>query len=306
MKKEIHINVADIEENIHKIFDERYVIIGILGSGGMGNVFYAKSNDALMKKYAIKVLDKNIYRENINILTEAKVLKKLDHPCIPKVIELKENECYVYVVQEYIEGESLSNFIKRNGKIKEKTLMIWMNSIASTLNYLHGQGVIHRDIKPDNIMINKDSQMKIIDFGLARKICDIDKADERVIGTLSYTAPERFIKKKATTQTDIYGFGTTMYFLATGMKPEDMKTESKKSYEIMKKNLTEMTSPWLAYMLIKSIAINPSQRYVNFDEVLYDLEEEPFKKLEEQQKSKQQIALVMLIFCFLFLFGITL
>jgi len=233
MKKE---KIAQMEEKIKSVFGSRYIILKMLGNGGMGCVFHVRSTEAETEEYALKVLDKEAYGNRIDYMSESEVMKRLDHPGIPKIIEVIEDESYVYMVLEYIRGEPLSAIIRKCGKINESYIKVWMKSIASTLNYLHGQGLIHRDIKPDNIMLSHDCEIKIIDFGLARKKNDSDEADKKVIGTLSYTAPERFTKKQGTVQSDIYGFGATMYYLTTGTKPENMKSNPMDSYTIMDKN----------------------------------------------------------------------
>ena len=288
--------LINIEQRIYEVFDRRYVVIGLLGSGGMGAVFYAKSNDNLSIERAIKVLDKQGYNQNLDIYAEAYALKNLDHPCIPKVIEILEKDDFVYIVQEYIQGDSLKAVVKNNGKIEEKIVLVWMAQIAETVKYLHDQGIIHRDIKPDNIMVNPEGQVKLIDFGLARSRSEVDEVDEKVIGTLSYTAPERFSKGNATVQTDIYGFGTTLYMVATGLKPESMRTHPRSGFSTMKGNLKKNCSPGVASILSKSIAIDPNQRYYHFDQILYDIAKvEPFNRTMQKQKSVEMVKMAGLI-----------
>lgn len=290
-------NEINIEQRIYEIFSRRYSIVGLLGAGGMGCVFYGKSNDSLEIERAIKVLDKRGYNKNLDILAEAYALKNLDHPNIPKVIEITEDEDFVFIVQEYVKGDSFKQIFKNNEKVSEKLLIFWMETLAKTLNYLHNQGVIHRDIKPDNIMLTPEGQVKIIDFGLARNRSEVDEVDEKVIGTLSYTAPERFLKQSATIQTDIYGYGTTLYTLATGKKPESMKKNPRRSFNIMKGNLKKHASPGIAYILMKTIAIDPNKRYYNFESIIFDIKKiEPFNKSLKKQKINERI-----IFVFLFL-----
>jgi serine/threonine-protein kinase len=268
VKKETLISLG---EKITNIFSERYKVIRRLGSGGMSCVLLIKSSADEMNEYALKVLDKQAYCKTMAALSEAEVLKKLDHPCIPKIIEVQQDENYVYMVQEYIAGISLTEATQKNGKIDEAVLLEWATIIASTLNDLHCQGLIHRDVKPDNLMLDEKNTIKLIDFGLARKNHEVDKADKKVIGTLSYTAPERFMKKAASMQTDIYGYGATMYFLLTGKKPENMKTEPEESYRIMRQNIIETAPPPLKTVLIKALEVQPQQRYGSFEEILLDL-----------------------------------
>jgi len=302
MKKE---KIAQIEEKIKSAFGSRFIILKMLGNGGMGCVFHVRSTEAETEEYALKVVDKEAYGNKMDFMREAEVMQSLDHPGIPKIIDVTQDESYVYMVLEYIRGEPLSAIIGKCGKIDEGYIGIWMKSIATTLNYLHKQGLIHLDIKPENIMLTHDCQIKIIDFGLARKKNESDEADKKVFGTLSYTAPERFSKKQGTVQTDIYGFGATMYYMTTGTKPENMKNNPMDSYSIMEKNLKEATSCQIYDILTKSIAVKPYQRSVSFEEILRKLsEKENSTYIEDNDASKKQSVIVLLMLAGLFLIGV--
>ncbi|MDD3305490.1 MAG: serine/threonine-protein kinase [Acetobacterium sp.] len=302
MKKE---KIARIEEKIRSVFDQEYQIIKMLGNGGMGCVFHVQSNAIETADFALKVLDKEAYFDNkLDFMREADVMKGLDHPGIPKIIEVTEDQEYVYMVQEYIRGESLSLIIRKCGKIREEYLKIWMKSIAATFDYLHQQGLIHRDIKPDNMMLTDDCEIKIIDFGLARKKEQIDQADKNVFGTLSFTAPERFTKKVGTVQTDIYGFGVTMYYVTTGKKPENMKTSPFESYAIMEKKLNETAPQEITQILMKAIAVKPHLRYSSFEEILGDLASGNQIKDVEFEERQIQASNVLLILAMLFLIAL--
>lgn len=304
MKKE---KIVEIEEKIKRGFDSRYIILKRLGNGGMGCVFHVRSNVIETDEYALKVLDKEAYGNKMDFMREADVMKSLDHPGIPKMIDVIQDESYVYMVQEYIRGEPLSVIIRKCGRIDEAYIKVWMKSMAETLNYLHNQGLIHRDIKPDNMMLTHDCEIKIIDFGLARKKNESDEADKKVFGTLSYTAPERFTKKVGTVQTDIYGFGATMYYMTTGTKPENMKSHAMDSYAIMEKTLKETASSQIYHILTKSLAVKPYQRPISFEEILTDLsKKENLNWNKRIDESKKQSIAMFLILAVLFLTGVLL
>lgn len=298
VKKE---SLQSLSEKSDKIFVGQYKVVRQLGCGGMSRVLLVKSNED-MSKYALKILDKQAYCMTMAALSEAEVLKKLDHPRIPKIVEVEQDDNYVYMIQEYISGESLTDVIRKCGKIDEEVLLEWAGIIASTLNDLHCQGLIHRDVKPDNLMLDEKSEIKLIDFGLARKKQEVDKADKKVIGTLSYTAPERFMKKAASPQTDIYGYGATMYFLLTGQKPENMKTNPEESYKIMKAHIEDIAPPRLKTVLIKALEIQPYQRYKSFEELLLDLSGNQQKILNITNfKSGSEMLKTLIVFGILFL-----
>lgn len=302
MKKE---KIAKIEEKIRSVFDQQYQIIKMLGNGGMGCVFHVQSTGIEMTDFALKVLDKEAYIENkLDFMREADVMKGLNHPGIPKIIAVTEDQDYVYMVQEYIRGESLSLVIRRCGQLREEYLKIWMESMAETLDYLHQQGLIHRDIKPDNMMLTDTCEIKVIDFGLARQQEKVDQADKKVFGTLSFTAPERFTKKVGTVQTDIYGFGVTMYYVTTGKKPENMKSTPLQSYAIMEQKLSESAPLEITEILTKAIAVKPQQRYRSFNELRGDLSHK--NRIADPYYEVRQVQFInmFLILATLFLIGL--
>ena len=302
MKKE---KIAKIEEKIRSVFDQQYQIIKMLGNGGMGCVFHVQSTGIEMTDFALKVLDKEAYIENkLDFMREADVMKGLNHPGIPKIIAVTEDQDYVYMVQEYIRGESLSLVIRRCGQLREEYLKIWMESMAETLDYLHQQGLIHRDIKPDNMMLTDTCEIKIIDFGLARQQEKVDQADKKVFGTLSFTAPERFTKTVGTVQTDIYGFGVTMYYVTTGKKPENMKSTPLQSYAIMEQKLSESAPLEITEILTKAIAVKPQQRYRSFKELRGDLSHK--NRIADPYYEVRQVQFInmFLILATLFLIGL--
>ena len=240
----------------------------------------------------------------MDFMREADVMKGLNHPGIPKIIAVTEDQDYVYMVQEYIRGESLSLVIRRCGQLREEYLKIWMESMAETLDYLHQQGLIHRDIKPDNMMLTDTCEIKIIDFGLARQQEKVDQADKKVFGTLSFTAPERFTKKVGTVQTDIYGFGVTMYYVTTGKKPENMKSTPLQSYAIMEQKLSESAPLEITEILTKAIAVKPQQRYRSFNELRGDLSHK--NRIADPYYEVRQVQFInmFLILATLFLIGL--
>ncbi|MEG0509565.1 MAG: serine/threonine-protein kinase, partial [Eubacterium sp.] len=212
-----------IKSLIEQIFSKRYAMEKRLGEGGMGCVFQIKSCDSEQDFFALKLLSKQDYSVYANIYAEVYSLQDLNHPGIPKIIEVKEDDQYVYIIQEFIHGTDLKDLVLKYGNIDESIVIFWMEELAEILYYLHSQSVIHRDIKPGNIMLNDEGQLKVIDFGLARDFAEKDGVDSRVIGTLSHTPPERYIRKNANEQTDIYGYGSTLYFLLTGEIPLSMR-----------------------------------------------------------------------------------
>lgn len=264
------ISVDRLTAAVDRVFQRRYRVYRTsIGEGGMGTVYRVETNDAFHMKRALKVLFKKEQSPGMNIYAEVNAVKGLDHPGIPQVIEVGEDEEAVYIVQELIEGESFRQIIKNNGAIDDETIILWMGDVADALAYLHQKNIIHRDIKPTNIMVTSEGRIKLIDFGLAKEIEQVDAADSRVIGTRNYTPPERYEGLPADVRTDIYEFGTTFYNLATGEAPLEMSSNSRHHMVVMRRNLDKVKSPGIRSILKKCIDVNPDRRYQNFDEIRY-------------------------------------
>lgn len=259
-----------IKRLVAQVFSNRYQVERRLGEGGMGCVFQVKSRDAAAF-FALKILSKEDYSVYANIYAEVYSLQDLNHPGIPKIFEVKEDDQYVYIIQEFIHGVDLKTLMLKYGRVEEDIIVFWMNELAEILQYLHVQGVLHRDIKPGNIMLSNDGQLKVIDFGLARDLEDKDGVDIRVVGTLAHTPPERYIRKAANEQTDIYGYGSTFYFLASGEVPRSMKEEPKRNMQLMMRDLKSQVSPAVFNVIKTCMAVDPQDRYRAFDEILYDV-----------------------------------
>lgn len=259
-----------IKRLISQVFSNRYQVERRLGEGGMGCVFQVKSRD-IEAFFALKILSKEDYSVYANIYAEVYSLQDLNHPGIPKIFEVKEDDQYVYIIQEFIHGVDLKTLLLKYGRVEEDIIVFWMNELAEILQYLHAQGVLHRDIKPGNIMLSNDGQLKVIDFGLARDLEGKDGVDIRVVGTLAHTPPERYIRKAANEQTDIYGYGSTFYFLASGKVPRSMKEEPKRNMQLMMRDLKSQVSPAVFNIIKTCMSVDPQERYRAFDEILYDI-----------------------------------
>lgn len=264
------LDVDRLTAAVDRVFQRRYrVYKSSIGEGGMGTVFRVETNDSFHMKRALKVLYKKDQKAGMNIYAEVNAVKGLDHPGIPQVIEVGEDDEAVYIIQELIEGESFRKIIEKNGGIDDDTLILWMGDVADALAYLHSKNIIHRDIKPTNIMVTAEGRVKLIDFGLAKTIEQVDAADYRVIGTRNYTPPERYEGLPADVRTDIYEFGTTFYYLSTGETPLEMSSDSRQHMVLMRRNLDKIKSPGIRSILKKCIDVNPDRRYQNFDEIRY-------------------------------------
>lgn len=287
------LNIDQVESLINLHFRGRYILRDSIGAGGMGSVYLVESNDAFHIQRALKIIQKG----NQDIYSEIEALRELDHHGIPKIIEVIDTDNYVFIVQELVKGKSLKAIIEENTFIPEETILLWINDIADVLSYLHSAGYIHRDIKPTNIMVTEDGEIKIIDFGLAKEISTIDYIDKQVVGTRSYTAPERYERRPADKRSDIYGFGSTCYYLVTGITPlEVTSSSSKKPMRIMLKNLQNIQSKGMRNVIERCLALNPDKRYQDFDEIRYHLQSmDAYNVAVEKEEKKRKIHLWTLL-----------
>ncbi len=201
---------------------KRYKIIETIGEGGMGTVY--KAEDLLLKRViALKILHKKLMDNTKAIerfYTEARSAASLNHPNIVTVFDVGQMGDDYFITMEYIEGENFISFLERKKYLSIPQFVFVATHLFKALDYAHRKGVIHRDIKPHNIMLTKDKQLKIMDFGLAIILSDYKSGETGVIsGTPHYMSPEQIQGEKVDHRTDIYSAGATLYHLITGTPP---------------------------------------------------------------------------------------
>jgi calcium-dependent protein kinase len=200
----------------------------LIGVGAFGKVYRTKNRIDPSMEVAIKVLDKiklqKKYKALDVIMAEIKILNTLDHPNIVKYFETYDDSRYIYLVMEYVKGSDLFECIKNKKRFSEKKLAEYMRSLFSAIQHCHSNGVIHRDIKIENIMITSDDSVRLIDFGLS-KIKTDDENFYEVAGTIDYMAPE-VLAGNCDMSADIWSLGVVLYILASGYYPFSGKVTS--------------------------------------------------------------------------------
>jgi len=202
----------------------RYRIVRQLGQGGMGSVWLAEDMQLDNKQFAIKMLpsilvsNKRAYNQ---LKSEALVAIKLTHPNIVTLRAFEENNGNPFLVMDYIDGQTLDDYLAEKGKLSEDETIKLLKPIAAALDYAHGEGVVHRDVKPANIMIRKDGHPYILDFGIAR---EIQETMTRVTGKLSsgtllYMSPEQLNGAIPTPSQDVYSLAAVIYECLKGEPP---------------------------------------------------------------------------------------
>lgn len=254
-----------------------YVIIRKIGEGGMGQVFLAR-NKSIHQFVAIKMLHPRFSR-NPELLErfrqEAIMLSSLDHQNIVKFLNYVENAQGVFLIMEYVDGMTLEDFINmKNGLVVEERAYSMMLPVIDAFSYAHGRGIVHRDIKPGNILIGRDGTVKVLDFGIAQIVSESDDCGLRG-GTVSYMSPEQTLDRPLDIRSDIYSLGVVFYQMLTGRPPYDLSCLS--AFEI-KRSIQDQPLPPMrkVYPYIsdgiqgvvdKATAKNPDSRYRNCGEL---------------------------------------
>lgn len=258
---------------IGTVIDGKYEVLKQIGKGGM-SVVYLAMDKRLNKQWAVKEIKKTASGKNdeviINsLLAEANLMKKLDHPALPRIVDIIDNGQTLYVIMDYIEGESLDKILNEYGAQPEDLVLSWAMQLCDALNYLHSQkpAIIYRDMKPANIMLKPEGNLKVIDFGIAREYKEQNLADTTVLGTKGYAPPEQHGSRQTDARSDIYALGMTMHHLLTGVDPRPVDY----IYAPVRQWNPEL-SEGIEYIIDKCTALDPEDRYQNCDELMYDLQ----------------------------------
>lgn len=258
---------------IGSIIDGKYKILNKIGQGGM-SIVYLAMNERANKPWAIKEVRKdgvsNYEVVKQNLIAETDILKRLDHPNLPSIIDVIDCEDTFLIVMDYIEGRPLSEALQGEGAQPQERVIEWAKQICDVLGYLHSRKppIIYRDMKPSNVMLRPDGRIMIIDFGTAREYKSASIADTTCLGTQGYAAPEQFGGHGQTdARTDIYCLGATLYHLLTGHNPCMPPYEM---YPIRQWNPN--LSSGLEEIILKCTQRNPGDRYQSCAELMYALE----------------------------------
>lgn len=208
------------------VLQQRYKIVKILGHGGMGAV-YLGEDQRLPTKWAIKEMKKEGLSEEEKaeaaelFQTEARLLSELRHRNLPRIVDFFEQNEQLYLVMDFVEGQTLEQRMRDGGPIPVKFALEMSLQIADVLDYLHSreEPIVFRDFKPGNVMLTPHDEVKLIDFGIARVFKKEASTDTKALGTPGYAAPEQYGKGQSGPRTDIYAFGATLHHALTGRDP---------------------------------------------------------------------------------------
>ncbi len=272
---------------IGTVIDGKYEVLREIGRGGM-SVVYLAMDTHLNKQWAVKEIRKKGNGKNDEIvvnslLAEANMMKRLDHPSLPRIVDIIDNGVTIYVVMDYIEGESLDKILNEYGAQSEEMVIGWAKQLCDALGYLHSQKppIIYRDMKPANVMLKPEGNIKIIDFGIAREYKEQNLADTTVLGTKGYAPPEQY-SGQTDARSDIFALGMTMHHLLTGVDPR-----SGEAYAPVRQWNPEL-SEGIEIIIDRCVEPAAENRYQSCSDLLYDLEHPELitKGFKKKQKRK--------------------
>jgi serine/threonine-protein kinase len=264
---------------------DRYELGEILGFGGMSEVHLAR-DQRLHRDVAVKVLRADLARDPsfyLRFRREAQNAAALNHPAIVAVYDTGEAETTTgplpYIVMEYVDGVTLRDIVHNEGPMPSKRAIEVIADACQALNFSHQHGIIHRDVKPANIMISKTGAVKVMDFGIARALADANNVTQTaaVIGTAQYLSPEQARGEKVDARSDVYSLGCVLYEILTGEPPFSGDSPVAVAYQHVREDPVAPSqrhpdiSPELDAVVLKALAKNPDNRYQTAAEMRSDL-----------------------------------
>ncbi len=260
----------------------RYRLEARIGAGGMSTVYRAV-DETLQRNVAIKLMNREVSSDSDHLVRfkrEARAVAQLSHPHVVGVIDAGEDDGRSYIVFEYVEGETLKERIRRLERLDISEAVAYSIEIARALGAAHSHHIVHRDVKPQNVMIDDEGSAKVTDFGIARTL-DEDglTADGRVLGTTDYVSPEQALGHDVNGQSDLYSLGIVLYEMLTGEVPFKGDNQVAVAMKHVREELPDVrvlrpeVSAALASVIDTATAKRPEDRYADDQELIADLED---------------------------------
>lgn len=269
------------DKYIGKILDDRYEIIELIGSGGMANVYKALCH-RLNRYDAVKIMrDETAANTELRrrFRAESQAVAMLSHPNIVSVYDVSHSDDVEYIVMELIDGITLKQYLQKKSVLDPSEVLDFTIQTAKALEHAHSKGIIHRDIKPQNIMLLKDGMIKVADFGIASLENTIEENNGETVGSVHYIAPEQARGEAPDARSDIYSLGIVMYEMLTGKLPyvgnSDVEVAVKhmNTDPVTPRDIVPSIPEELERICLKAMNSNIVERYQSASEMLADLEE---------------------------------
>lgn len=270
-----------MENYIGRLLDNRYEILEVIGTGGMAVVYKARCH-RLNRLVAIKILKDELSQDaefRRRFHAESQAVAMLSHPNIVNVYDVSHSEREDYIVMELIDGISLKQYLEQKGMLNWREVLHFSTQIAKALEHAHSRGIIHRDIKPHNIMVLKDGSAKVADFGIARVSSAQSTLTREALGSVHYISPEQARGSKIDYRSDLYSLGVVMYEMLTGRTPYDGETPVSVAIQHinaqapMPRSINPQIPVGLEQITMHAMAADMNKRYESATEMLRDLEE---------------------------------
>lgn len=268
------------DKYIGKLLDDRYEILEIIGEGGMAVVYKALCH-RLNRYDAVKIMRDDMASDEEfrrRFCAESHAVAMLSHPNIVAIYDVSHSDEIEYIVMELVDGITLKQYMDRRGAVSWREAVHFSKQICKALSHAHERGIIHRDIKPQNIMLLRDGTIKVADFGIAALESEMHEADGQAIGSIHYIAPEQARGECPDARSDIYSLGIVMYEMLTGKQPYTGESLGEVAVKHMNANPAAPHSivadipPELERITLKAMCADLDKRYNSADELLNDLE----------------------------------
>ena len=269
------------DQYIGRLLDERYEILEVLGTGGMAVVYKARCH-RLNRLVAIKILKDEYARDEEfrrRFHAEGEAVAMLSHPNIVQVYDVSSTENANFIVMELIDGISLKQYMEKKGVLNWRETLHFAMQIAKGLEHAHSRGIVHRDIKPHNVMVLKNGSVKVMDFGIARVMNKSNTLTKEALGSVHYISPEQAKGGYTDNRSDLYSLSVVMYEMMTGRPPYDGESAVAVAIQhinggaAMPSSLNPNIPTGLEEIIMKGMALDVKDRYTSATEMLQDMEE---------------------------------
>ena len=269
-----------MDQDIGKMLDDRYEILELIGSGGMANVYKARCH-RLNRLVAIKILKSDLadnadFRRRFH--DESQAVAQLSHANIVSVYDVSTNPDREYIVMELIDGITLKQYMERRGRMDWRESLHFITQIMRGLSHAHSRGIIHRDIKPQNIMVLRDGSVKVADFGIACLANQGQTLTQEALGSVHYISPEQARGDRIDARSDIYSAGVVLYEMLTGRLPFEgdsavsVAIQHLSSVPLAPRDIDPSIPEPLELICMKAMNSDPNKRYASADAMIEDLE----------------------------------
>src|SRR4051812_45098254 len=284
------------------LLNGRYRLDAQVGTGGMSTVYRA-FDSTLERRVAIKLMHRDIAADTDQLerfRREARAVAQLNHPHIVGVIDAGEEDGRPYIVFEYVEGETLKGRIRRLGRLPVDEAIAYAIEVARALSAAHSRGIVHRDVKPQNVLVDEEGSAKVTDFGIARSMDDSGlTAEGRVLGTTDYVSPEQALGHDVNGQSDIYSLGIVLFEMLTGDVPFHGENQVSVAMKHVREELPDVKkrrpeiSAGLAAILDRMTCKDLRKRYPDARTLEADLEEALARELSRTGRSTGEATAVL-------------